>query len=78
MTTTRSTEATPLPAPYDSLLELGLTDEQIAEARTSAPLVVACQADQHPGAVPRPRRPQRDTLGRKIEIEVGDAHCAGA
>jgi phage terminase large subunit-like protein len=46
-TQTRSTE---LPVPRDALLELGLTDEQIAEAEAARPLVVAFQADQHPGA----------------------------
>jgi phage terminase large subunit-like protein len=45
--TTRSTE---LPVPRDALLELGLTDDQIAEAERSAPLVLACQAQDHPGA----------------------------
>lgn len=44
---TRSTE---LPVPRDALLELGLTEEQIAEAEACRPLVVACQADKHPGA----------------------------
>lgn len=48
MTTTRSTEI--LPVPRESLLELGLTDEQIDEALERRPLVVAFQADQHPGA----------------------------
>jgi hypothetical protein len=45
--TTRSTD---LPVPRAALLELGLTDEQIAEAEAARPLVVAFQADQHPGA----------------------------
>lgn len=49
MTTTRSSRP-PLPVPYEALLELGLTDEQIQDARDHAPLVVAFQADQHPGA----------------------------
>lgn len=48
MTTTPST--TSLPVPRASLLELGLTDEQIDEAAAASPLVVACQADEHPGA----------------------------
>ena len=48
MTTTRSTDA--LPVPYDALLELGLTEEQIDEALERRPLVVAFQADKHPGA----------------------------
>jgi phage terminase large subunit-like protein len=46
-TTTRSTE---LPVPRDALLELGLTEDQIAEAEAAAPAVVACQAHEHPGA----------------------------
>lgn len=46
-TTTRSTE---LPVPRDALIELGLTEEQIAEAEAARPAVVAFQADQHPGA----------------------------
>lgn len=48
MKTTRSTEV--LPAPREALLELGLTEEQIADAEAHRPLVVAFQADQHPGA----------------------------
>lgn len=39
-----------LPVPYDCLIELGLTDEQIREAIEAKPLVVACQAQDHPGA----------------------------
>ena len=39
-----------LPVPYDCLVELGLTDEQIREAIESKPLVLACQAPDHPGA----------------------------
>lgn len=39
-----------LPVPRESLLELGLTEEQIDEALERRPLVVACQADEHPGA----------------------------
>lgn len=50
MRTTRSTEGVRLPVPVEALKQLGLTDEQIDEARTSAPLVVAFQADQHPNA----------------------------
>jgi phage terminase large subunit-like protein len=46
--TTPSTDT--LPVPREALLELGLTDEQIAEAEAARPLVVAFQADQHPGA----------------------------
>lgn len=49
MRKTRSTEVQ-LPVPYQALVELGLSDEQIDEAKQSAPLVVAFQADQHPGA----------------------------
>src|SRR5690349_19751029 len=48
MKTTPSTDL--LPVPREALLELGLTDEQIADAETRRPLVVAFQADQHPGA----------------------------
>lgn len=48
MKTTPSTE--PLPVPREALLELGLTEEQIAEAAARRPLVVAFQADQHPDA----------------------------
>src|SRR5665647_342380 len=57
--TIRSTE---LPVPRDALLELGLTAEQIAQAEAAAPLVLAFQADQHPGAwfdVPRARKALR-------------------
>ena len=39
---------------------------------------LAAAHDEQPRAVPRPRRPQRDAIGRKVEIEIGDAHCAGA
>jgi phage terminase large subunit-like protein len=46
-TTTHSTD---LPVPYDALIELGLTDEQIEDAQSRAPAVVACQAQDHPGA----------------------------
>lgn len=46
--TTSSTEA--LPVPYEALIELGLTPDQIAEALESKPLVVAFQADRQPGA----------------------------
>jgi phage terminase large subunit-like protein len=46
---TRSTEVV-LPVLREQLLELGLTDEQVDEAIASAPLVLAFQADQHPGA----------------------------
>lgn len=59
MTRTRSTRDSLLPVPRAQLLELGLTDAQIDEALDAAPLVVAFQADQHPGAwfdVPRARK----------------------
>jgi phage terminase large subunit-like protein len=49
MKTTRSTTDLP-PVPREALLELGLTDEQIDEALEHKPLIVAFQADQHPGA----------------------------
>ncbi|WP_426302761.1 terminase large subunit [Arthrobacter sp. R-11] len=39
-----------LPAPYDALVELGMSHEQIVEAAGKEPLVVAFQADQQPGA----------------------------
>lgn len=42
--------STELPVPRDALIELGLTDEQIDDALEHAPLVVAFQADKHPGA----------------------------
>lgn len=60
MTTTRSTPS--LPAPREALLELGLTDEQVADAEAHRPLVVAFQADRHPDAwfdVDRARRALR-------------------
>jgi phage terminase large subunit-like protein len=47
VTTTRSIS---LPVPRDALLELGLTEEQIEDAISRAPLVSAFQADKHPGA----------------------------
>ncbi len=47
METTRSTD---LPVPYEALIELGLTPEQIEEARQARPLVVAFQADRQEGA----------------------------
>lgn len=46
--TTHSTEN--LPAPYDALIELGMTHEQILDAVERTPLMVAFQADKHPGA----------------------------
>lgn len=60
-TETRSTEHQ-LPVPYNALIELGLTPEQIEGARDRAPLVLAFQADEQPGAyfdVDRVRRALR-------------------
>lgn len=48
-TETPSTERA-LPVPYEALLELGLTPEQIEDGRSRAPLVVAFQADEAEGA----------------------------
>lgn len=42
---THSTEQS-LPVPYEALIELGLTPEQIEDARKRAPLVCAFQADE--------------------------------
>ena len=59
MTTTSSTE---LPVPRDALLDLGLTEDDIADAESRAPLITAFQADQHPDAwfdVDRARRALR-------------------
>lgn len=81
MPTTRST--TPLPAPREALLELGLTEEQITEAEAAAPLVTAFQADRHPGAwfdVDRARKALRalaafkHTKGRwsGVSLRVGE------
>ncbi len=39
-----------LPVPYEALVELGVTHEQIVEAAKREPLTVACQASEHPGA----------------------------
>ncbi|QDQ12476.1 terminase large subunit [Streptomyces spectabilis] len=39
-----------LPVPYGALLELGLTDDEIAEAAKSRPLVLAHQAPEREGA----------------------------
>lgn len=39
-----------LPVPYDALLELGVTPEEISAALDSRPLVVAAQAKDAPGA----------------------------
>jgi phage terminase large subunit-like protein len=49
-TPTRSTKYDCLPVPFDALIELGLTVEQIDEAVAAKPAVVAFQADQHLGA----------------------------
>ncbi|MEU5974300.1 terminase TerL endonuclease subunit [Streptomyces sp. NPDC047315] len=49
MTTTCSTDDD-LPVPLDALRKLGLTEDDIATARRSRPLVVAAQAAQAPGA----------------------------
>lgn len=61
MTATSSTDQL-LPVPREALLELGLTDEQIDDALTKRPLVLAFQADLEPGArfdVDRARRALR-------------------
>jgi phage terminase large subunit-like protein len=51
MTGTFSTEALDaLPVPYDALIELGLSPEEIQAAAQSRPLVLAMQADKQPGA----------------------------
>lgn len=47
---TATTLSTDLPVPHEALLELGLSEEQIAEAVESTPLVVACHADEAEGA----------------------------
>lgn len=47
---TKTIRSTELPVPRDALLELGLTEEQIAEAEARPPLVLAFQADRHPDA----------------------------
>lgn len=39
-----------LPVPREALLDLGLTEDQISEALTRRPLVIAFQSDKHPGA----------------------------
>ncbi|RSM73461.1 terminase large subunit [Kibdelosporangium aridum] len=48
MTTT--IPSTDLPVPREALLELGLTEEQIAEAEASRPLTLAFQANEQPNA----------------------------
>lgn len=48
-----------LPVPYDALLELGMSPEDIRDAWERRPLHLACQAPKHPGAyfsVPHARR----------------------
>jgi len=50
MTTTTPSTRPRLPVPREALLELGLSEEQIADAEDRAPLVCAFQADQQPGA----------------------------
>ncbi|MFI8263672.1 terminase large subunit [Streptomyces sp. NPDC085665] len=48
-----------LPVPYDALLELGMSEDEIAEALRSRPLVVTRQSADQPGAyfsVPAARR----------------------
>jgi phage terminase large subunit-like protein len=52
MTGTFSTKADAegLPVPYEALIELGLTPDEISEAARSRPLVLAMQADKQPGA----------------------------
>jgi phage terminase large subunit-like protein len=50
MTTTTRSPDDLLPVPRAQLLELGLTDAQVDEALTSAPLHVAFQADRQEGA----------------------------
>lgn len=48
-----------LPAPYEALIELGMTHEQIMDGAEKAPLIVGFQADKHPDAwfdVPRARK----------------------
>src|SRR5258707_7059189 len=42
--------STDLPVPLEALVELGMTAEQIDEARAARPLIVAHQADQAEGA----------------------------
>lgn len=58
MTTPSATTDT-LPVPYDALIKLGLTDEQIAEAVAARPAVVAFHADEHPDAWFDTKRAQR-------------------
>lgn len=50
MTTVTPSSERALPVPLEALLELGLTAEQVEDARQRAPLVVAFQADRAEGA----------------------------
>jgi phage terminase large subunit-like protein len=62
MTATTAIPSTELPVPYEALVELGLSAEQIEAARQSPPLVLAFQADRADGAyfdVDRVRRKLR-------------------
>lgn len=72
---TTGTSSTELPVPRQALFELGLSPEQIAEAEACPPLVLACQAAEHPGAwfdvervarVLRALRAFRHTKGRRF------------
>lgn len=63
-TTIRSTKELldNLPVPYDALVELGMSHEQILDGAERAPLIKGFQADQHPDAwfdVPRARKALR-------------------
>ena len=49
MTTSIHSTERALPVPYEALLELGLTQEQIEDGRSRAPLVLAFQADKAEG-----------------------------
>jgi phage terminase large subunit-like protein len=56
---TATASSTSLPVPLEALVELGMTEEQIAEAVESTPLVTAFQADRQPGAYFDVERVQR-------------------
>lgn len=47
---TQTPDLSALPVPYDALVELGMSHEQIVEAAGKRPRTVAFQADQHPDA----------------------------
>jgi phage terminase large subunit-like protein len=47
---TTLTSSTDLPVPYEALIDLGMSPDQIDVALASRPLVVAFQADRQPGA----------------------------